>query len=179
MAKQMRKACSTNKVRPNELWGMYVRKVASNYSGSTIKTLGPKAVKDLQKVNFDFENFSNSHLDERIGEDIAFLGYRALYIGCNDMPFIGCRASGDWEYPVYFIIYLEPNGKTFRCYVPKDGNTWNYDTKQAFGNDEEADLKFAKKHLKDITEFNPDDSDVFLDFYKMVSEIRSRFVVVD
>ena len=38
---------------------------------------------------------------------------------------------------MFFIIYWD--GKKLRAYVPTDGNPWNTDTKEAYGNDEEKD----------------------------------------
>lgn len=179
MSKQLRKTCSTSKVSPYRLWEMYVEKVGDSYSYEMIEKLGQKAVKDLEKVKFDFENFYNSHLDEELGIDTSFLGYRSAYVSNGFMPFISCKAGGDWEYPIYFIIYLEPNCKTFRCYIPKDGNPWNYYTYQAFGNNDKADNEFAQKYWKNTAEFNLDDADALLDFGKMIFDIGQRFVVVD
>jgi hypothetical protein len=88
-----------------------------------------KIQKDISKVEFDFENY----------EYVKGSGYN----GCKDitgynvtshgLPYWGWVAGGDWEMPVFFIIYWD--GKNLRGYIPKDGNTWNTDTKKAYGND--------------------------------------------
>jgi hypothetical protein len=61
------------------------------------------------------------------------------------VPFRGIWAGGDWECPVAFIIYWD--GSKLRAYVPTDGNSWNTDTKRAYGNEEKdgEDLKNMKK----------------------------------
>lgn len=88
--------------------------------------------KDLQKVEFDCENVC-SDADE-LG------GYHTLP---NGMSYLGVFAGGDWETAVFFIIYWD--GKQLRGYVPTNGNCFNTTTKQAYGNDEVADLKDARK----------------------------------
>ncbi|HEY4514599.1 MAG TPA: hypothetical protein VJJ22_00345 [Candidatus Paceibacterota bacterium] len=60
----------------------------------------------------------------------------------GNIPGIGCYAHGDWEYPVFFIIYLDADGKTLRSYLPKKGNVFNPKKKSAFGNNEEDDREF-------------------------------------
>ncbi len=105
-----------------------------------------KIYKDIKKVEFDFENFE--YLPETHWWMNKFLGYHLID---NDFPILMCYAGGDWEHPVIFILYWD--GKHIRGYVPKDGNCWNYKTKQAFGNDEEADEAFIRKqwHITDNT----------------------------
>lgn len=98
-----------------------------------------KIKKDLAKVNFDFENCEWTPSDfwwQR------HLGYRTV----GDLHYLSCYAGGDWENPVNFIIYFD--GKQLRGYVPKIGNVWNYDTKEAFGNDEDADEVFIRKYFR-------------------------------
>lgn len=114
-----------------------------------------KLGKDL-KVSFDFENF-----------DIE--GYRTLP---NGMTYLGLQAGGDWEHPVFFIIYWD--GKKLRGYVPTEGNPWNTTTKQAYGNDEDADLKNARKRWPDC----PDDIDGWFDRdeAEIIKDIQSRIL---
>lgn len=84
------------------------------------------------KVEFDLENV------EQKGE---MYGYKTLKD--NGFTYFGVSAGGDWEFPVFFVVYWD--GKKIRGYVPTDGNPWNTTTKQAFGNDDAEDLKNAKK----------------------------------
>ena len=60
------------------------------------------------------------------------------------IPAVGCAAGGDWEYPVFFIVFLDANGQTLRSYIPKGGNVWNYNINDVFGNDDESDAKFLE-----------------------------------
>lgn len=76
--------------------------------------------KDLKKIKFDSENFSELN------------DYRVTSSGIN---YILCWAGGDWEYPVHFMIYWD--GKSFRAYIPTKGNTFRKDTKTAFGSEAE------------------------------------------
>ena len=80
--------------------------------------------KDISKVDFSFENFSCKK--GHGGGPQGLMGPTTL---SNNLTFIGCAAGGDWEYPVFFIVYHD--GQKLRGYIPKDGNTWNAKTKQA------------------------------------------------
>lgn len=110
----------------------------------------PSIADDLKKVQFDLENFS---CQEAYGFNPDAL---AKLIGLQyhfPLTFLGCNAGGDWECPIFFIIYWD--GKKLRAYIPADGNSWSKKTKSAFGNhdDEPADdaPNFdAKKLLQDI-----------------------------
>lgn len=89
------------------------------------------------KVSFDLENFAESPRD--FGPK-ALMGY---HTDPNGLTYCGFAAGGDWEHPVFFLVYWD--GKKLRGYVPTDGNPWNSITKTAYGNDEDKDLKDAKK----------------------------------
>lgn len=104
--------------------------------------------KDLRKVGFDLENFE-SYIDKHYETefppfDIApkVTGYN---IYSNGLTAWGMHAGGDWENPVFFIIYFD--GRKLRGYVPKDGNLWNTDTNWAYGNEEDEDAKNIKKRF--------------------------------
>lgn len=100
-----------------------------------VRALIDKLGKDI-KVQFDLEN-----------PDCGPKGLSGYHTE-NGLTWYGISAGGDWEHPVFFITYWD--GKKLRGYVPTDGNPWNSITKQAYGNDEEADLKDAKKRWPDI-----------------------------
>lgn len=92
--------------------------------------------KDLAKVQFDSENIDLEECDYR-RELSGLMGYVTLP---NGLTFLGGTAGGDWECPVYFIVYFD--GKRLRGYVPEDGNTFckRGGKKFAYGNeDTEAD----------------------------------------
>jgi hypothetical protein len=94
-----------------------------------------KLSRDL-KAEFDLENFSME--EDSFGPE-GLMGFKTL---SNGMTFCGMAAGGDWEFPIFFIVYWD--GKKLRGYVPTEGNPWNTYTGRAFGNDEEFDLKNAK-----------------------------------
>lgn len=101
--------------------------IKSEGAGIPWRELSSKIKKDLSKCEFDFENVS-----------IKGFGYCKSIVGFNTLPngmtYLGIFAGGDWERPVYFIIYY--SGKELRAYIPTEGNTWNTDTKKAYGNGE-------------------------------------------
>jgi hypothetical protein len=94
-----------------------------------------KLQKDI-KVKFDLENFAD-------GPSFGPKDLMGIHTLSNGLTFWGMCAGGDWEHPCFFICYYD--GKKLRAYVPTEGNPWNTDTKQAYGNDDKADLKNAKK----------------------------------
>lgn len=123
-----------------------------------------KLSKDLSKVEFDTENYDLLHF-ETIG----------------DFTFRWGHAGGDWEYPVHFIIYYD--GKDIRGYIPKNGNTWCWTTKQAFGNNTPKEIEFLNKHVLDdkisddgYTE-TTDWCEIMEDFDDMRNEIKRRFKI--
>lgn len=91
-----------------------------------------KVSEDWQKVDFDLENLYLNQADYSGSE--WQLGFQQLGTG---FTYIGVMAGGDWEHPVYAIIYHD--GKAFRGYIPTKGNTYNPVTKTAFGS-EHAEL---------------------------------------
>ncbi len=108
-----------------------------------VRRLTPTVEKDLDKVTFDTENVTDIDGDYKFGPE-KLIGYHTLP---NGMTFLGVAAGGDWEIPVFFIIYWD--GKQLRGYIPEKGNLWNTTTKGAYGNDDEADLKNCCKRWPD------------------------------
>lgn len=110
--------------------------------------------KDLSKVDFDWENYTSAtDLMDLAWEEIKdTFGYSRSIMGPHNqmgnkgVSWIGCAAGGDWEEPVFFMLYI-CNG-ALRAWIPRDGNCWNRTTKQAFGNDNKADIVDIKKQLK-------------------------------
>ena len=72
--------------------------------------------KDFKGIHFNWENY------DIIGDVRTTKG----------IPYQLFNAHGDWEIPVYFMVYYD--GKRIRVYVPTVGNTWRQDLKQALGN---------------------------------------------
>lgn len=110
-----------------------------------------KINKDLQKVEFDFENYEwQNGRGLGGGEEDCPCGFETL---SNGLPILWVNAGGDWEAPVVFILYWD--GKDLRAYIPKEGNTWNPKTKAAWGNgedeyDEDAPNVNKEKLVADI-----------------------------
>jgi hypothetical protein len=138
------------------------------------RRLTPTVEKDLDKVSFDCENITDE--DTQFGSK-AILGYHTLP---NGMPFFGVCAGGDWESAVFFCIYWD--GKKLRGYIPEKGNLWNTDTNQAYGNDDDYDLKNARKRWPDNEDLKNDDIDLAgwfndYDIEAMKEDIMTRIVL--
>ena len=108
------------------------------YGSEVLGTLleNSKVNEDVQKINFDYEN----------------VGYDGFEILKNNLPVIKGRAGGDWESPVYFIIYHD--GKKFRGYTSENGNTFNPITRTASGSEDEGEIE--------ITDHRGDYNPIFL-----------------
>ncbi len=107
--------------------------------------LSPEMIKDLRKVSFNTENFSCV-----LDNDGDVYGYKlgGMQTLDNGFTFLGCAAGGDWEHPVFFIIYWD--GKTLRGYVPKEGNIWDKKNKTAFDDDGDLHIVNDKEIEEDI-----------------------------
>lgn len=133
--------------------------------------------KDLQKISFDCENFGTNN--DAFGEG-SLLGFHTVK---NGLSFIGCYAGGDWECPIFFIIYFD--GKSLRGYIPMCGNLYNGDTKTVFGNGEDysgesknKDNLFLQKELSDKTvEYEDIVSDLDYNWEFIKKDIIARIVV--
>jgi hypothetical protein len=112
------------------------KKVDAAEGGEGVRGLLDRLGRDI-KVAFDLENVAYG------AGEIDSTGLVGYHILPNGMAFRGYTAGGDWEHPVFFLAYWD--GKRLRGYVPTDGNPWNLKTKQAYGNDAEADLADAKR----------------------------------
>lgn len=85
-------------------------------------------------VDFDCENISAEEdyltLVPSHGNISEILGFHEEGGFC----WLGVNAGGDWEEPVFFIVYYD--GKKFRGYVPLVGNTFNSMNMCALGNND-------------------------------------------
>ena len=115
-------------------------KIMENFLHEVVGFSNSLANKDVSKIDFDFEN---SEIDRE--------GEKALPDGTS---IIWAYAGGDWEYPVYFVLYLDPDNH-IRAYVPKDGNTYCHKCKSAWGTCECNDEKDSEDHLND-DDYGPD-----------------------
>lgn len=93
-----------------------------------------RVIQDLEKVQFDEEN-----MEWEAGEGYAGLesitGFNTLP---NGLTYLGVTAGGDWEAPLFYIIYYD--GQSLRGYIPEAGNHWNTDSKTAYGNDGDGEF---------------------------------------
>jgi len=109
------------------------------------RALENKVAKDL-KVDFDLENVGENYIPKNI------IGVHVLP---NGLVYRGIMAGGDWEHPLFWIVYWD--GRRLRAYIPTDGNPYNTDTMQAYGNDPEADGKNIGKRYPDLYDKHLDD----------------------
>lgn len=122
--------------------------VMENFLHEIVGFSNSLANKDVQKIDFDFEN-----------SDIDNEGETALPDGT---AIIWAYAGGDWEIPVSFVLYLDPDNH-IRAYVPKDGNTYCHKCKCAWGTCECNDGKDSEEHFE-----NEDDQPDYDAMYKDV-----------
>jgi hypothetical protein len=107
--------------------------------GSREYGLFAKVWSDWSKIEFSAENFTTRANEFRVtGAHIV-----GLHTLPNGMTYLGALMGGDWESPLFGIVYHD--GKTFRGYIPTDGNAFNCLTKAAVGNDEDEDIKYLLK----------------------------------
>lgn len=139
-------------------------KIDNICDGKGINALIEKLGKDI-KVKFDLENVS---CDASNFGPKSLLGYHTE----NDLTWCGFSAGGDWEHPVFFMVYWD--GKKVRGYVPTNGNPWNSITKEAYGNDEKQDLVDAKKRWPEI--YANEDEDEICDFTSDEKAIKADFM---
>lgn len=153
--------------------GMLCRPALDPYNTFEWKSDAPRVKKDLSKVSFGLNNFYYK------GDE---LGYQTL---SNGLSCLLMRAGGYQEWPICFIIYFD--GMNLRGYIPKDGNPWNTDTKQAFGNNRIADHKNARKRWRnclydygdkmDDNGFYIDNLDVVTSYGLIIKDIMKNIVV--
>lgn len=93
----------------------------------------PKVSIDRSNIDFDIENLDAStpavytYAGDQ-GTDLC--GFHTLPSG---LTFCGAIAGGDWEYPLFYIMYYD--GTDLRAYIPIKGNVVNCDTLSAFGSE--------------------------------------------
>ena len=131
-----------------------------------LKILTPKVEKDLSKVIFDTEN-----LECKKGEGYCNCGeITGLRTLDNGLTFLGITAGGDWENPLFFIIYFD--GKDLRGYIPTDGNSWNKKTKTAYGSEGEREGCEESEDEEDEDEGIRED----VDTTKVIADITARIL---
>lgn len=117
-----------------------LRKKVEDKWGKDARQLVRDLGSDL-KVQFDPENFYWTG-------GFGLAGLMGVNTMPNGMTYWGLCAGGDWEFPVFFIVYWD--GKRLRGYSPTDGNPWNLSTKEAYGNNDKEDLQDAKRRWPEL-----------------------------
>lgn len=90
---------------------------------------------------------------------------------CKDLTYYALAMGGDWEIPVFMIIYYD--GKKLRAYIPSYGNLVNLDCKCAFGSegsviDDNQAEKLLKKYKK--LGIEPEDPD-YIDWSELYCQM--------
>lgn len=122
-----------------------------------------KQISDDLKVEFDWENFESGRG--------SFGPHRLMGINTlkNGLTFCGMCAGGDWEEPVFFIIYWD--GKKMRAYVPTKGNPYNTQEMCAYGNNDSDD---DNKLSRDDLPINGDSFNVDLIIEDIIEKIQEK-----
>lgn len=197
------------KISQDELWEKIVARA---------KKIGEDIDEDIENDGPDGEyayEFIREliYCDETIHKDIKYMvdpeniitscdaddedEYVGLHTLSNGFTFYGIIMGGDWEIPVFIIIYWD--GKRLRAYIPSYGNIINLDCHCAFGSeDNEVDDDKAEKLLKKYKKMgiepdDPDDIDwaeLYCKMYEtspdscefnydaMIKDITNRIVVI-
>lgn len=130
----------------------------------------PKIEKDLEKVEFDLENYETD--PDGFRDHMPLVGYQTI----GELTFLGVSAGGDWEIPIFFLIYVDEKNK-LRAYIPSKGNAYNTQTKSAYGNYEDEDEEQAKKlGYSSMVELY--DADNLYNWEQIEEEIKNRFEII-
>jgi hypothetical protein len=86
--------------------------------------------KDL-KISFDWENTITLPDDVKHLRMEDVVGFHSI----GDLNFLGILAGGDWEIPVFFILYQDLKNN-IRAYIPTRGNLFDITEKCAYEDDE-------------------------------------------
>lgn len=102
---------------------------------TSIHPLTKQINKDVNVISVDSENFE-AYADGRPDKTP------------DGVEYVIMRMGGDWEIPVYYIVYFDEN-EQLRCFLSYKGNKFNFDDMCAFGEDDAADCCDALKHYPD------------------------------
>lgn len=99
-------------------------------------------------IDVDHENIMLDWSDWNVycsgtSEPAKYLGIHTI----NNFTFCGVKTGGDWEHPVFVILYWD--GSDIRAYIPKRGNAVNMDTMTAFGSESDT-LENLCWHTEDL-----------------------------
>ena len=127
--------------------------------------------KDASLPDFDLENFGCTPNDEddylNAGE---LLGLRKSATGVS---YIGINAGGDWEIPLYFIMYKEDG--ELKAYVPSNGNTYNKRFHTAYGSEMETEEFYKLPEEEQQVIEDADHNDLAIDKEDLLADIEAFF----
>jgi hypothetical protein len=163
-----------------------IRNPKSTTMSPNIVALTPTVEADLKKVDFDCENIAWDAKSAFKNKLDTLLGYQTLD---NGFTFHGFMAGGDWEVPLFFLIYWD--GKRLRAYIPTEGNAWNTSSKSAYGNAESREdgdgtsdrdnlyIRLGQQVPVEEDEEEEDclgDYEIFYDPQKIIDDIKARIL---
>jgi len=137
-----------------------------DYWGTELAELNAQIVKDLSKVEFDCENLCG------LGEDWAGEEQYGFHTLDNGLTFLGLAAGGDWEWPVYFIIYWD--GFKLRGYIPTKGNCYDVKNKIAWGNEDELGFETEEECDAYAKQYRDMEEEERFDFEELKKDIKKR-----
>ena len=113
--------------------------LSSDGNGIPWHNLSHEIGKDIRDhCDFDLENVNCQDGEE----SESIIGFKSE----GNLNFLGLTAGGDWEQPVFFMIYWD--GVRIRAYVPYNGNPFNTSNNSPYGNaTEEMDLANLKERV--------------------------------
>lgn len=85
---------------------------------------------DHENIALDWSDWDTHY--SGTAEPAKYLGVHTI----NGFTFCGVETGGDWEYPIFVILYWD--GSDIHAYIPKRGNTVNMDTMTAFGSESDT-----------------------------------------
>lgn len=87
---------------------------------------------DFSAINVDTGNIACSN-DSFFGDNVVGSPMLGLQSASDGYTFFGFECGGDWEYPIFGIIYYD--GAKLRAYIPSCGNVVNLDFHCALGSE--------------------------------------------
>ena len=139
----------------------------------------PVVSKDLDKIVFGYDNGASCDDDVSISSFYpeSFIG---LHVTETGLPFLGlCSWSDEESLGVFYILYFD--GVRMRGYIPYYTNTYNPNTKAAFGlhyqQDDIAFFKHIGKNIMNLQDLYAYIDDVRCDATKLIYDIEQRIII--
>lgn len=160
------------KITIDEFRDLMMKKTkASDFYEASYKIFdNAKIEKDLSKVIFSLENCTYKTGEFGVN---AELGFKTI----NGLTFLLFCAGGDWEEPLVFALYVDPNDN-FRAYIPSEGNVYNHKLKCAYGSESFIE-DFEEGNQFDYENPSDPDNPPIFDNNKMLADICTRIILID